>query len=371
MKNSNQLFKPLILSIVTLLGFTIYFLNSENYKHSAENTVLNSVKHTENTLNTEDIEYLSTPPDNSDEKHASYTEHNLETHGSKLFKMSDEDNYNIEESEIDLIPQKQQEEILSAAISAEHTIEGVNKNIALLHSTIYNPLRIEIIKNLWTQALDLDSADIVINALTPLTFDENIEIANTSSKAIREIQNITSGSSDYDTNLGFPSSVVDENIKTNQLDSDLDDFSINSIVEGSLPDENETLLAANTYSELYEKAINHPNSTERSKTISQLSGFHNSNSIEILISAADDENDDNRYLTAEALWKLAADGLDTDNRIQQTLEKLKFDNNKNVAQLAKLALTDLESISNIHNKTSNEINLTESTQSYENDMPGN
>ena len=96
------------------------------------------------------------------------------------------------------------------------------------------------------------------------------------------------------------------------------------------------------WNRLSAQALQSREAEKRGEALHQVGNLRQPEAVNILIQAAQDESDGNRYIALRQLWVSAADGMDGGGMALDTLRSATKDENPRIAQMAASAVADLE-----------------------------
>jgi hypothetical protein len=103
--------------------------------------------------------------------------------------------------------------------------------------------------------------------------------------------------------------------------------------------------AAESWKSLASTALEEPDDELRGEAVQTVGLYRHDDAVAVLLKVAlSDQDPDIRFQAFQSLWYSAADGLDTDGTIRETLEAATNDPDERIAELAKKAILDLDAL---------------------------
>lgn len=281
---------------------------------------------------------------------------------STQIRTTSDSQYGIENISIQTV-----DSALNAVHSERYEQEDIKPSVKSLSQTEYihslitqigqsNPdQKASLIQLLWIRAADMDDFSEAIMFLENLVrYDYDEQVVELAVHALEDLNRLQKKSAQSMLESSLP--VIQSKISINKpvtsviSEHDIAITEAQGIYQQEIQGD-EDRLQINILSE---QALTAINETERRQAILALSQFRDNAAVDALLQTSDDLDARNRYLSVEALWYSAADGLDKDQQINLKLQLLINDADEKIAQLAKAALTDLN---NLERKNQNEISI--------------
>ena len=201
--------------------------------------------------------------------------------------------------------------------------------------------RLKAVRTLWYGAADLGVTEESMIALQLAALDPEPIVAQEAARALVDLQRLRTR---------YVESINTDMVKHSEGAQDLvqnDSQPLQNEHSRGMPSTDHPVIAA-----VVAKAINQyrdaVDANARAEAVSELARFDHADAVVMLQTAAIDADSVVRYMAVEALWRMAADGLDSGDRIQELLLQAAFDSEQQVSALATRALSDLHKLRN-HN----------------------
>ena len=208
--------------------------------------------------------------------------------------------------------------------------------------------RLHTLTRLWIAAADMNGPVEALTALETLQSDPNPEVARMAQEALSDLRGLNNiqvnavpekAATQLDPFIGKEERVTPYGMKTVEGN---DGFDNPPPVDPRIEAQLERLAAR----------IRHDrDDSVRGEALRTASMYRNRSAVDILLEGAEDPTTSNRLTAIRHLWYSAGDNLDIDGRIMETLRKALRDPERQVANLARLAIDDLESLERRRDET--------------------
>ncbi|MBW7998406.1 MAG: hypothetical protein FVQ81_17905 [Candidatus Glassbacteria bacterium] len=198
-------------------------------------------------------------------------------------------------------------------------------------------VRLIAIQNLWhSAAKGLDENGRILMALQDAVWGSDPIVAGLAQRALDDLERLAQMRAEEE----WQASLAPEwNSQSNRHNWEITNSDPNTLAMSQPPESgpNWEVLAQRAFYEL--------NTQARSESIREVAHYRSEKAVDILLEVATyDGASQNRYQAVEALWRSAANGLDSDGRITDTLQNALRDSDPQIAKLAERAIEDLQQL---------------------------